>query len=195
MLGGNISTSTRNSDLSLFLLLRSIFCVFLAPCITIQLGQEKERAIQNFLSSRGLNVEQMPGQRRCGPPPSWGDKPVPDKTEVFIDHMPTDCYEDELVPYLEQFGTVYETRICLGPNEEHRGFGYAKFATREEMQKVMTWAERIRHAEVTSIANSSLPSPMSFNRPLAASRAPRCVVAGCCRRVSTLVIHGCSWVA
>lgn len=57
--------------------------------------------------------------------------------QAFLGHLPTDCFEDELLPYVEQFGSVYETRILMsGRSGENRGFGFVVYADRETMLKV-----------------------------------------------------------
>lgn len=98
--------------------------------------QSDMRAINALLSRTGYPLSQENGQRRYGPPPDWGRRPVPDRgCEAFIGKIPRDCFEDELVPVLEQIGPVYEFRLMMEYSGFNRGFGFVMYTCREHARK------------------------------------------------------------
>ena len=52
--------------------------------------------------------------------------------QVFIGRIPRPVFEDELVPLLEQAGTIWDFRLMMDPlTGQNRGFGFAMFTTKE----------------------------------------------------------------
>ncbi|XP_061687044.1 probable RNA-binding protein 46 isoform X2 [Syngnathoides biaculeatus] len=102
----------------------------------------KEQAIQlslvNLMDSTGYDLIQENGQRRYGgPPPNWeGPAPRID-CEVFVGKIPTDMYEDELVPLFARAGTIYEMRLMMQFNGQNRGYAFVMYTDREAARKAV----------------------------------------------------------
>lgn len=62
---------------------------------------------------------------------------VPADAEVFIGKVPKNCFEDELIPYLESVSSVKQLRIMTDFKGRVRGYAFAVFASREEALKVV----------------------------------------------------------
>jgi Q family heterogeneous nuclear ribonucleoprotein R len=85
----------------------------------------------------GYEILQTNGQRKYGPPPHWKGPPPPKGSEVFIGKIPRDLYEDELVPILEKFGTIYELRLMMDFSGSTRGFGFVQFSCPREADRAV----------------------------------------------------------
>lgn len=52
--------------------------------------------------------------------------------------IPRDCFEDELVPLLEECGRIYDFRLMVDPlTGQNRGYGFCTYSVREEAQDAM----------------------------------------------------------
>ncbi|XP_061662686.1 probable RNA-binding protein 46 isoform X6 [Syngnathoides biaculeatus] len=73
--------------------------------------QSVQLALVKLMDDTGYDLIQTNGRRKFGgPPPNW-DGPMPRiDCEVFVGKIPTDMYEDELVPLFKTAGTIYEMR-------------------------------------------------------------------------------------
>lgn len=97
-----------------------------------------EAKIKELLERTGYTLDITAGQRKYGGPcPGW-EGPVPGTGEkkfcsqIFLGKLPRDMYEDELVPLLEPYGTLYDLRIMMDPVANlNKGFGFATFTTKE----------------------------------------------------------------
>jgi len=58
--------------------------------------------------------------------------------QVFVGKIPRDCFEDELVPVLEESGRIYDFRLMVDPlTGQNRGYGFCTYSTKEEAQDAM----------------------------------------------------------
>ncbi|XP_011863788.1 PREDICTED: probable RNA-binding protein 46 [Vollenhovia emeryi] len=68
------------------------------------------------------------GQRRLmSPEVAYGDWQRVKGAEVFLGRLPRDCYEDELMPLLEQAGRLLELRLMLDFSGSTRGYAFALY--------------------------------------------------------------------
>jgi len=69
------------------------------------------------------------GQRRLtAPEVARGERQRGKGAEIFLGRLPRDCYEDELMPMLEQVGRLLELRLMLDFSGSTRGYAFALFA-------------------------------------------------------------------
>ncbi|XP_065301305.1 probable RNA-binding protein 46 isoform X1 [Dermacentor albipictus] len=92
----------------------------------------RERRLLTLMDRTGYPMVQDNGQRRYGPPPFWQGEPPPKGCEVFVGKLPRDLYEDELVPFLERAGRLYEVRLMMDFAGSNRGYAFATYSTRRE---------------------------------------------------------------
>lgn len=100
-------------------------------------AQDAQKRLVALMDRTGYPMIQDNGQRRYGPPPDWTGGPPPKGCEVFIGRLPRDVYEDELVPFLEQAGRLYEVRLMMDFAGSNRGYGFATYSCREEAKKAV----------------------------------------------------------
>lgn len=100
-------------------------------------AQDAQKRLVALMDRTGYPMVQDNGQRRYGPPPDWTGGPPPKGCEVFIGRLPRDVYEDELVPFLEQAGRLYEVRLMMDFAGSNRGYGFATYSCREEAKKAV----------------------------------------------------------
>ncbi|KAK8768253.1 hypothetical protein V5799_015279, partial [Amblyomma americanum] len=98
---------------------------------------DSQQRIIAFLDRTGYPMVQDNGQRRYGPPPSWSGGPPPKGCEVFVGKLPRDVFEDELVPFLERAGTLYEVRLMMDFAGSNRGYAFATYSCREEAKRAV----------------------------------------------------------
>ncbi|XP_011691582.1 PREDICTED: RNA-binding protein 47-like [Wasmannia auropunctata] len=68
------------------------------------------------------------GQRRLtAPEVARGQRERGKGAEVFLGRLPRDCYEDELMPLLEQVGRLLELRLMLDFSGSTRGYAFALY--------------------------------------------------------------------
>ncbi|KYN20032.1 PREDICTED: APOBEC1 complementation factor-like [Trachymyrmex cornetzi] len=74
------------------------------------------------------DLVQENGQRRLtAPEVARGERQRGKGAEVFLGRLPRDCYEDELMPLLEQVGRLLELRLMLDFSGSTRGYAFALF--------------------------------------------------------------------
>ncbi|KAK3522320.1 hypothetical protein QTP86_003006, partial [Hemibagrus guttatus] len=71
----------------------------------------------------------------------WRGPPPPPGCKVFVGRIPRDIYEDKLVPLFERAGRIYEFRLMMGYNSEHRGYGFIKCTTRKEATQAIVFLD------------------------------------------------------
>lgn len=89
--------------------------------------QAREEIANEYIKRRGYVVWQDNGQRHClvpGLPP-----PTEEWCEIFIGHLPRDCFEDELIPVFERAGQIYKIRLMMDFGKTNRGFGFIQYTT------------------------------------------------------------------
>lgn len=99
--------------------------------------EDRQKRLVALIDRTGYPMVQDNGQRRYGPPPNWSGDPPPKGCEVFIGRLPRDVYEDELVPFLEQVGRLYEVRLMMDFGGSNRGYGFATYSCREEARRAV----------------------------------------------------------
>lgn len=97
----------------------------------------RERRLLSLMDRTGYPMIQDNGQRRYGPPPFWQGEPPPKGCEVFVGKLPRDLFEDELVPFLERAGRLYEVRLMMDFAGSNRGYAFATYSTRREARRAV----------------------------------------------------------
>jgi Q family heterogeneous nuclear ribonucleoprotein R len=106
-----------------------------APAVRAQeetLIEKEVPPITRLMQRTGYPIVQQNGQRRYGPPPNWKDAVPPRGCEVFVGKIPRDCFEDELVPVLEQAGVIYEMRLMVDFSGFNRGYAFVVYGNQME---------------------------------------------------------------
>ncbi|XP_029169238.1 probable RNA-binding protein 46 isoform X1 [Nylanderia fulva] len=81
-----------------------------------------------LLKRTNYELVQVNGQRRLTAPEVTAGQQKRNKgTEVFLGRLPRDCYEDELMPLLEQVGRLLELRLMLDFSGSTRGYAFASY--------------------------------------------------------------------
>ncbi|XP_046405836.1 APOBEC1 complementation factor-like isoform X2 [Ischnura elegans] len=91
----------------------------------------------SLINSSGYEIVQNNGQRRYGPPPYWKGSPPPKGSEVFVGKLPRDCFEDEIVPFVEQVGKIYEMRLMMDFSGSNRGYAFVMYMNPEDAAKAV----------------------------------------------------------
>ncbi|GLH14288.1 APOBEC1 complementation factor [Gryllus bimaculatus] len=93
--------------------------------------EELPPGVQEFFKERlelEYEISVFREQRIFGPSSEWvGEHPI-FGSDVFIRHIPPDLYEDELVPFLESAGNVFQVRLLLKNSGQARGFAYVTYS-------------------------------------------------------------------
>lgn len=104
-----------------------------------------EGKIKALLERTGYTLDITSGQRKYGgPPPNW-EGPVPGTggsekgcCQVFVGKIPRDCFEDEVIPLLEECGQIYDFRLMMDPESGlNRGYGFCTYATKAGAQSAV----------------------------------------------------------
>lgn len=129
--GGSHGSSSRSSS--------SASCAADVASSTRNFGSVplRERRLLALLDRTGYPMIQDNGQRHYGPPVFWQGEPPPKGCEVFIGKLPRDLYEDELVPFLEQAGRLYEVRLMMDFAGSNRGYAFATYSSRREARRAV----------------------------------------------------------
>ncbi|XP_061547764.1 dead end protein 1-like isoform X1 [Phycodurus eques] len=94
------------------------------------LNSERLQALEKWLKTTNTKVTQVNGQRKYGgPPEEWIGPPPGYNCEVYIKHIPRDCYEDLLIPLFSSVGPLWEFRLMMNFSGQNRGFAYAKYGS------------------------------------------------------------------
>jgi RNA recognition motif-containing protein len=79
----------------------------------------------------------IPGQRCYGPAPDW-EGSEPEHREISVSKIPSDWYEDKLVPVFAKFGKIYELRIMVDNiTGLTRNFCFIKYWDEEENERAL----------------------------------------------------------
>ncbi|XP_050456156.1 probable RNA-binding protein 46 isoform X1 [Cataglyphis hispanica] len=96
------------------------------------LSGECQRTVRllELLQRTQYELVQVNGQRRLmAPEVAGGERQRGKGAEVFLGRLPRDCYEDELMPMLEQVGRLLELRLMLDFSGSTRGYAFAMYET------------------------------------------------------------------
>lgn len=69
-----------------------------------------------------LNIVQTNGCRTWTNPTAIEPPMAP--IELFIRQLPANCTEQEILPFFDRFGEIYEFRLLVGYDGTNRGFAY-----------------------------------------------------------------------
>ena len=59
-------------------------------------------------------------------------------TQVFVGKVPRDCFEDEIIPVLEECGQIYDFRLMMDPMSGlNRGYAFCTYVTKEGAQEAV----------------------------------------------------------
>lgn len=64
----------------------------------------------------------------------WVGEAPPFGTEVFINYLPQEIYEDKIIPLFQSVGKLYEFRLMMTFSGHNRGFGFARYATVQQAE-------------------------------------------------------------
>ena len=97
------------------------------------------KEIKNLLSVRPLyRIRQVNGQRLYGPPIDDSiPKPIRG-SEIIVKGIPTDCFEDELVPFFERIGPIYQLRLAVRFSGLGRHYTFVEYADPFLAQRAVT---------------------------------------------------------
>merc|ERR1719402_733881 len=92
-----------------------------------------EDKIAALLERTKYRLKRMQGERTYRAPDFQDGEMAGKDCEVFIGNLPMDMYEDALIPVLEAFGTLRETRLKMDPASGlGRGFCFVVYGDAEE---------------------------------------------------------------
>lgn len=85
------------------------------------------------MNRTGYPLEVTTGQRKFGPPPDW-DGPHPGNgCELYIGRIPSQLFEDALIPLFETPGKIYDLRLMMDASAaQNKGYAFCVYATKEE---------------------------------------------------------------
>ncbi|XP_018417397.1 PREDICTED: dead end protein homolog 1 [Nanorana parkeri] len=94
------------------------------------LNKHHKTSLVEWSKSCNINLVQVNGQRKYGgPPEGWVGEAPPFGTEIFINKIPQEIYEDKIIPLFQAAGILYEFRLMMAFSGFNRGFGFARYAT------------------------------------------------------------------
>jgi len=105
-------------------------------------GGPDDTKIQKLLDTTGFNLNITAGQRRyfdegwTGPIPGNGTTKF--CSQIFIGKLPRDAFEDELIPLLAEYGSIYEFRLMFDSSQaRNKGYGFCHYTTKEAADKAV----------------------------------------------------------
>jgi len=113
------------------------------------LSGANEEKVKALLDRTGYTLDITTGQRKYGgPPPGW-EGPEPGRGEkkfcaqVFVGKLPRDMFEDELVPFMEEFGVIYDIRIMMDSlSGMNKGYAFCTYTTKDSAQGAVKGMEK-----------------------------------------------------
>jgi len=116
-----------------------------------------EAKVKELLNRTGYALEIKDGMRRYGgPPPGMPNKRPEFGSEIFLNNVPRDVYEDTLVPFFETAGKIWEMRIMTREDKQNRGIAFVTYlnkdAAKEAVQKFQKYEVRPRHRIYAQLA-------------------------------------------
>ena len=95
--------------------------------------------MNEILLRTGYNYEHNHVIRKYGPPPDWVGDPPASGHELFVGKIPTDCWEDEVIPIFEQIGKIYEVKILIDKETNlNKGFCFVCMCTKDDAKKAIS---------------------------------------------------------
>ncbi|CAB3410825.1 unnamed protein product [Caenorhabditis bovis] len=96
-----------------------------------------QASLEAILARTGYPIEVTIGQRKYGgPPPDW-DGPATGPSgqghEIYVGHIPTELFEDTLIPLFEQVGKIWDLRLMMDPvTGMSRGYAFITFCEKND---------------------------------------------------------------
>ncbi|GFU04721.1 probable RNA-binding protein 46 [Nephila pilipes] len=95
------------------------------------------RKLPAWASESDYNISLKNNQRKYGPPSQWLG-PAPRRgSEIFIENLPKDTFEEEIVQLCEQYGKIYELCLMLNYSGENYGHCFVTFTNNQEATKAI----------------------------------------------------------
>ncbi|CAI9619847.1 unnamed protein product, partial [Staurois parvus] len=92
------------------------------------LNEDNKASLLEWTERCNINLVQVNGQRKYGGPPAgWVGEDPPLGTEIFINNLPQEIYEDKIIPLFQTAGALYEFRLMMTFSGLNRGFGFARY--------------------------------------------------------------------
>lgn len=123
-----------------------------------ELDQNRQTVIDDDLM--GYPVVQVNGRRVCGPPHDYTGEVPPNSCEIFINRIPRDYTERDLLPLFIRFGQIYELRLMIDYNSLNRGYGYIKFTQEESALR----AKEIMNHHIIGYPMKTFDIQISYNK-------------------------------
>ncbi|XP_045184825.2 heterogeneous nuclear ribonucleoprotein Q-like [Mercenaria mercenaria] len=113
-----------------------IFGYYVKNHATIFNGPNQAK-VDELLAQTGYPLKVTQGQRCYGPPPDWEGE-APEHREISVSKIPSDWYEDKLVPVFTRFGKIFELRIMVDNiTGLTRNFCFIKYCDDEENERAL----------------------------------------------------------
>ncbi|GFU30006.1 probable RNA-binding protein 46 [Nephila pilipes] len=97
----------------------------------------RDTELKALAEKTGYKLSLQNEQRIYGPPPGWIGSPPSIESKLFIENLPSDLYELELVPLCEQFGKIYELHLKINENGENCGEAFLIYTNSEDAFKAL----------------------------------------------------------
>uniref|UniRef100_M3YQA5 RRM domain-containing protein n=1 Tax=Mustela putorius furo TaxID=9669 RepID=M3YQA5_MUSPF len=146
---GSVLQQFKESDLSHVQNKSAFLCRVMKTCRREKQGSKVQEStkrpdevkIKALLERTGNTLDVTTGQRKYGgPPPDIVYSGVQSGigTEVFVDKMSRDLYEDELVPLFEKAGPIWDLRLMMDPlSGQNRWYEFITFCGKEAAQEAI----------------------------------------------------------
>ena len=124
-------------------------------------GPDPEK-LKQILDSTGYSHEITEGLRRYGGPPPGMSKEKPGLgTEVFVNRIPRDIFEDSLIPLFGSVGKLWELRVLTTEKNHNRGHGFVTFCNKEDAKKAI---EKFNKLQVRPGVRLNVALSVQFNK-------------------------------
>ncbi|KAG8038979.1 hypothetical protein G9C98_003286 [Cotesia typhae] len=105
--------------------------------LSFQESIEISKNVLEISKTSGLDITQVNGQRKLGPPKDWvGEAPSPE-CEVFVGNLPRNIYENKLYPIFQRAGEIFEIRLMMDFSGTNRGYCFIKYTKPEYAAKAI----------------------------------------------------------
>ncbi|CAG5093668.1 Similar to A1CF: APOBEC1 complementation factor (Homo sapiens) [Cotesia congregata] len=105
--------------------------------LSVEESIEINKNVLEISKTSGLDITQVNGQRKLGPPKDWvGEAPSPE-CEVFVGNLPRNIYENKLYPIFQRAGEIFEIRLMMDFSGTNRGYCFIKYTKPEYAAKAI----------------------------------------------------------
>ena len=124
-------------------------------------GPDEEK-LKKILDDTGYPHEVKEGMRRYGGPPPGMSKERPELgTEIFINRIPRDIFEDSLIPLFGSIGKIWELRVLTTDQNQNRGHGFVTYCNKDDAKKAV---EEFNRYEVRPGSKLNVQIAVRFNK-------------------------------